>query len=1102
MGSIKGSFEGRAPKRFLYSLLILTAVLLLFTGGLYVHHEEKTWSNQALKSQSVSVAFKARQIEEWRSEMLSDARIIAESPILREAVNNWIEMPGNLELENEIIDRFKIALENDTDYDNIILLDKEGKILLSGKKEVTVVETSTLNLIHEVLNLKKEVFGDLFVCKADSRKYIEIVFPVYNKVNSINSILIFRIDPADNLSSLVHYRPYDNTTEEFFMFEIADDSALILSNLNEKSDAALSLKIPVVSETKPPFFAIQAGKSFFEGTGYRGNKVYVFIQQIDSSPWYLASMIDKSELLKPVYHKTEILWTILLLLFVSLTSGTLVIITNVRKRFYKQLLFAEQKQAALKMHFEYLVKYANDIIFLEDEELNIIEANQRAQQTYQYSLDELRNMKITDLVAPEAKNNIEKNIKEIIENDGAIFESKHQRKDGTTFFIEISSRHINIEGRQFLQQIIRDITERKKYEMALRESEEKFRTALYSTGDAIITTDIFGKINCMNRVAEELTGWKEDEAKGEYITDVFVVLDKHTRKRIEDPVEKVLENKIIILLANDVILKSKDGREIPIGDSGAPIYNSLGEISGVILVFRDITKDIEAQKALQESEHLFNTLATISPVGIFHTNPDGYTTYVNPSWCKMAGISAEKAVGNGWLSAVHPDDRENVLAGWNKAIQNKSVSSSEYRFLRPDGSVVFIIGHAAPEFDSENQIKGYVGTITDITGLKKMEKTLILEKERAEESDRLKTAFLHNISHEIRTPMNAIVGFSSLLGEPDITKEQQASFITTIQQSCDHLLSIISDIVSISNIEAKSVHINVCRTDLNSMLKRLYNQFIPQASDRNISFHYETSLENDKSVIQTDSTKLFEILSNILCNAFKFTSHGEIAFGYILKDQFLEFYISDTGIGIPPDQLTKIFDRFYQVKNDFSRLNEGTGLGLAICKSYVELLGGKIWVTSVPGKGSVFYFTIPYIPASIESSEPESVSRLSKPVFTTNKTILVAEDDEASLRLIVHLLKDINVEIVKACNGKEAVEKCKSNKNIDLVLMDIKMPVMDGYTAAKQIRQFLPDIKIIAQSAYFDDELKAIENGCSDFISKPYVKEQLLSKIREHLGQP
>ena len=152
MGSIKGSFEGRAPKRFLYSLLILTAVLLLFTAVLYVHHEEKTWSSQALKSQSVSVAFKARQIEEWRSEMLSDARIIAESPILREAVNNWIEMPGNLKLENEIIDRFKIALENDTDYDNIILLDKEGKILLSGKKEVTGVETSTLNMVHEVLN--------------------------------------------------------------------------------------------------------------------------------------------------------------------------------------------------------------------------------------------------------------------------------------------------------------------------------------------------------------------------------------------------------------------------------------------------------------------------------------------------------------------------------------------------------------------------------------------------------------------------------------------------------------------------------------------------------------------------------------------------------------------------------------------------------------------------------------------------------------------------------------------------------------------------------------------------------------------------------------
>ena len=236
-----------------------------------------------------------------------------------------------------------------------------------------------------------------------------------------------------------------------------------------------------------------------------------------------------------------------------------------------------------------------------------------------------------------------------------------------------------------------------------------------------------------------------------------------------------------------------------------------------------------AQIALQKSEHLFNTLATTSPVGIFYTNPAGNTTYVNPEWCKIAGITADDAIANGWQSLVHPDDMVKILQEWKSAMENHSSASGEFRFVRPDGSLVYVMGNTSTEFDSNNQFVGFVGTITDITRYKKMEENLIAAKEKAEESDRLKTAFLHNISHEIRTPMNAIIGFSTLLGEPNVTHEDQVSFINTIQENSNQLLSIITDIFNISNIEANIIKINESETNLNLTLKKVYDQFLPES---------------------------------------------------------------------------------------------------------------------------------------------------------------------------------------------------------------------------------------------------------------------------------
>jgi hypothetical protein len=395
--------------------------------------------------------------------------------------------------------------------------------------------------------------------------------------------------------------------------------------------------------------------------------------------------------------------------------------------------------------------------------------------------------------------------------------------------------------------------------------------------------------------------------------------------------------------------------------------------------------------------------------------------------------------------------------------------------------------------------KAMLEIFQDITERKESEQELIRAKVKAEESDKLKTAFLHNISHEIRTPMNAIVGFSALLSEPEIDKQSRESYIEVIMQSSNHLLSIISDIVDISNIEANLIKTVKHEININTLVRSLVNQFTPEAHKKGIDIVYENGLSDVDAAILTDNIKLNQILANLLSNALKFTERGQVKVSYRLHEDFLEFNVSDTGIGISPEHYEKIFERFYQVQNTVSRLYEGTGLGLSISKAYVEHLGGKIWLTSERGKGTTFFLNIPYERAEKSIAQITQHPVQEGLVFPVKRVILVAEDVESNFKLIKYFLSGSNAEVLHAYNGKEAVEKCLTNKDIDLILMDIKMPVMDGYTAVKLIREKNFEIPIIAQTAYADDRDKALECGCSGFISKPFDKNGLFKILREFI---
>jgi len=386
---------------------------------------------------------------------------------------------------------------------------------------------------------------------------------------------------------------------------------------------------------------------------------------------------------------------------------------------------------------------------------------------------------------------------------------------------------------------------------------------------------------------------------------------------------------------------------------------------------------------------------------------------------------------------------------------------------------------------------------------------LVIAKERAEQSDRLKSAFLANMSHEIRTPMNGILGFSSLLKEPNLTGDEQQEYIRIIEKSGARMLNIINDIVDISKIESGLMEVDLKESNINEQIDFIHTFFKPEMDRKGIQFFSKKSLTLKEAVIITDREKIYAILTNLVKNAIKYTDEGSIEFGYSLKTEsqttVLEFFIKDTGIGIPKHRQEAIFERFIQADITDKMARQGAGLGLSISKAFVELLGGKIWVSSEEGKGSTFYFTLPY------NSEPEEKKVIRKVVLTegmenpinpevSGLKILIAEDDETSEKLISITVNKISKKVIKARTGNSAVEICRKNPDIDLILMDIQMPDLNGYEATRQIRQINKDVVIIAQTAFglSGDREKAIEAGCNDFIEKPINKDELLSLIQKY----
>ncbi len=449
---------------------------------------------------------------------------------------------------------------------------------------------------------------------------------------------------------------------------------------------------------------------------------------------------------------------------------------------------------------------------------------------------------------------------------------------------------------------------------------------------------------------------------------------------------------------------------------------------------------------------------------------------------------------------LHPDDAERVVRDIEYSAEHMSYFTCEFRTQIPGRPVQWILSRSTPEKLPDGSITWY-GFNANITERKKVEEELIKAKERAEESDRLKSAFLTNMSHEIRTPMNGILGFAELLKEPDLSPENLLKYIDVIEKSGNRMLNIINEIVDISKIESGQMEINLKDSNIRELLDNLLIFFKPEANNKGIDFSMSFDWNNSSQVICTDSEKLYTIFTNLIKNAIKYTDEGSVVFGVKREEESFLFYVIDTGVGIPEGRHKAIFERFVQADLSDIQARQGAGLGLAIAKSYTEMLSGKIWLDSKPGYGSSFYVRFPVKIADTKKIKKDNIKM--EPIDNKriqNLKILVVEDDESSSQLISIIVKSFCKEIVCVQSGNEAVEYCRANPDTDIVFMDILLPGMDGYEATRKIKEFNKSIIIIAQTAYalYGEREKALEAGCDDYISKPIDAKQLKGLIVKH----
>lgn len=798
----------------------------------------------------------------------------------------------------------------------------------------------------------------------------------------------------------------------------------------------------------------------------------------------------------------------------------------------------ERKKAELEIKSgkEYLEQLTNsmwDTVFSVKMPERVIEWANDSYKLLGYEPSEFIGKK-TDFLYPNKDEFIAfgKKIEKTLEADEDVLQTTHTliRKNGEIFKADITvTFHKEDEEVVRITSIVRDITQREKAEQALKDSEhllsESQKVARIGSYVLDITTGVWECSVVLDELfgidkdfKKDIVGWTqilspEDQLMME---DYFVtnVLKNHEPFNKEYRIKRINDKKLVwvhgvgklefdvngnpikmIGTIQDITERKKV--ELKLSENKANltalIENTSDMIWSIDLNYRLITANsifLESIKPLYGKILDVGSLILdkkILPVDLYQKWKNLYDRVLSGEQFSMevpTTLSQEEGFIEIYYNPIYKDKMIIGVSAFGRDIKERKLAGKKMKDLNER------LATQNEEYQALNE-----ELVKTVDHVQSINTELADAKEQAEESDRLKSAFLANMSHEIRTPMNGIIGFASLLKIPNLTGDQLKKYVSIIEKSGERMLNIINDLIDISKIAAGQMELIISPCNVNDQMEYLYTFFKPEAKKEGLKLSFSNTLTSEEAVINTDTEKLYAILTNLIKNSIKYTHEGSIEFGYLKKGDNLEFYVKDTGIGIDKERHEAIFRRFVQADIEDKKAYEGAGLGLSITKAYVEMLDGKIWVESEEGKGSQFYFTLPYFPVKKE----EIVNQPGSKTLVSSKKlkILIAEDEEFSDTYLTIILEDLSSQIYHAKSGQETIEVCRKNPDIDLILMDIKMPDMDGYDATMEIRKFNKGVVIIAQTAYAleGDREKALAIGCNDYISKPIIQNDLMEMI-------
>ena len=646
-----------------------------------------------------------------------------------------------------------------------------------------------------------------------------------------------------------------------------------------------------------------------------------------------------------------------------------------------------------------------------------------------------------------------------------------------------------------------DISEKSRYEQMLRDNREKFMTFFNNINDTVLVhpwqEEGFGNFTEVNDFAVKRYGYTREEFTGLSVPDISVAADvkkyssKEERYNLLETGSKFIETYHI----------TKSGEEFPV-----EINSKMIELEGkkfILSVVRDISERKTSQMEIEESEKRHREMFELSPEAMVILDKKGFIMKCNNSFYELSGWDPEEIENRHFINTdlLRAKQIPEYLKTFHKLIIKREKSTIDFEWNHKTKGKRHGKAHIGPLL-KHGKISGLQIYISDTTASKDFENKLIEAKVKAEESDRLKSSFLAIMSHELRTPLNAVIGFSDLISSSkDIESIREMNGI--VNDNGKRLLKIIESIFDLSNLETGEAKLQKEIFEIDRLFAGLsgtLKTLIVNDKAGTIKVLYEPDRKYPGISLYTDRTKLEQLLSNLLANAVKYTSKGEIKYGYAVKGDTITFFVRDTGIGIPESKQAIIFDKFRQVEETYSRTYGGVGLGLSICKELSTLLGGKIWVESKVNKGSCFYFELPGSISSENLSTSENEKDI-EPPECSDLQILIVEDEESNYLFLESILKKTRADLIWARSGEESLEIIRNNPGLPIVLMDIRMPGMDGYEATREIKKLSPSTKVVAQTAYAmeSDMMEAYSSGCDGYISKPIKKETLFKLISDQI---